>query len=125
MNSDNIRIVLVEPTHPGNIGAVARAMANMELDRLFLVAPQQFPSAEASARAAGADWILDGAQVHANLADAVADCELLIGLSARARSIDWPQLTPGDAARRATRLEDELRALGYLLEPPPDSPAGP
>ena len=52
---DNVRIVLVNPTHPGNIGAVARAMKNMGFDRLDLVAPKSFPSADATARASGAD----------------------------------------------------------------------
>jgi len=73
MTLDRIRIVLVNTTHPGNIGATARAMANMGLDRLYLVAPQTFPSGEATVRAAGADHLLERATVCESLDDAVAE----------------------------------------------------
>lgn len=92
------RIVMVQTTHAGNIGAAARAMKNMCLSQLVLVAPQAFPSAEASARASGADDLLDAARVVGSLADAVADCHVVIGASARLRSVAWPQLTPREAA---------------------------
>ena len=95
----NIRIVLVGTTHPGNIGAAARAMKNMGLTDLALVAPRIFPSDEASARAAGADDLLAAAAVHATLGDAIADCHRIIGASARLRSIRWPQLTPKECAK--------------------------
>jgi len=65
MNLDHVRIVLVRPTHPGNIGATARAMRNMGLSRLMLVEPQDFPSDTAAARAAGADDVLTSAEVFA------------------------------------------------------------
>ncbi|MEO0615350.1 MAG: RNA methyltransferase [Pseudomonadota bacterium] len=94
---DAVRIVLVGTTHPGNIGATARAMMNMSLSDLALVRPRTFPSAEAVARASGATGILDNASVHDTLADAVADCSYVIGTSARQRSIAWPQLTPREA----------------------------
>lgn len=94
----NVRIVLVQTTHPGNIGAAARAMKNMGVERLALVAPVQHPSAEASARASGADDVLQAAQVTTELADAVADCRVVIGTSARVRSVSWPVLTPREAA---------------------------
>jgi tRNA (cytidine32/uridine32-2'-O)-methyltransferase len=91
---DHVRIVLVNPTHPGNIGAAARAMKNMGLRHLSLVDPRDYPSAEATARASGADDILAAAVVHQTLDEALHDCHLVIGTSARLRTIDWPQLDP-------------------------------
>ncbi len=95
-----IRIVLVETSHPGNIGAAARAMKNMELYELALVRPACFPHAEATARAAGADDVLARARRYESLAAAVADCHLVIGTSARQRAIQWPLLTPRQCAAR-------------------------
>ena len=80
---ENVKIVLVNTTHPGNIGAAARAMKTMGMEQLALVSPGSFPSAECSARAAGADDILAGSQVFSGLEEAVADCELVFGTSAR------------------------------------------
>jgi tRNA (cytidine32/uridine32-2'-O)-methyltransferase len=99
--SADIRIVLVQTSHPGNIGAAARAMKNMCLSRLVLVQPRDYPSEEAMARASGADDLLSGARVVDTLADAIADCRVVIGTSARLRSVSWPLLTPRDAARLA------------------------
>ena len=93
-----IKIVLVDTTHPGNIGAAARAMKTMGLERLTLVSPKRFPSAECTARAAGADDVLAQAEVFSSLEEAVADCELVFGTSARTRSIAWPEVTPETAA---------------------------
>lgn len=90
----NIKIVLVETSHPGNIGAVARAMKNMNMDNLVLVAPKLFPNADATSRASGADDILSRAVVCESLEEAVADCTVVIGTSARCRTISWPELTP-------------------------------
>ena len=95
---DNIRIVLVETTHPGNIGATARAMRAMRHRNLYLVRPKIFPSAEATVRAAGADDVLAQARVVDSLADAVADCTRVIATSARERSIPWPVQTPWECA---------------------------
>ena len=95
---ENVKIVLVDTTHPGNIGAAARAMKTMGLERLALVSPKRFPSAECTARAAGADDILARARVFSSLEDAVADCGLVFGTSARTRSIAWPEVTPETAA---------------------------
>lgn len=100
--TENIRIVMVNTTHPGNIGAAARAMKNMCLSELVLVAPQAFPSEEASARASGADDVLAAARVVDTLDQAVADCRVVIGASARLRSVSWPVIAPRDAARLAT-----------------------
>ena len=96
----SIRIVLVGTTHPGNIGAVARAMKNMGLSDLALVNPRHFPHKEATARASGAIDVLEHARVFDSLADAVADCVFVAGASARSRAIDWPCLEPRECARR-------------------------
>jgi len=96
-----LRIVLVEPTHPGNVGAAARAMKAMGLDRLVLVAPKRFPGAEATARAAGADDVLHEAQVVESLDDALADCGYVLGTTARPRRIEWPVLDAREGAFRA------------------------
>jgi len=90
----NVRIVLVQTSHPGNIGAVARAMKNMSLDQLVLVRPAQFPSADATARASGADDLLARARCCDTLEEAVAECGLVIGASARLRSLPWPEYDP-------------------------------
>jgi tRNA (cytidine32/uridine32-2'-O)-methyltransferase len=87
-----IRVVLVATSHPGNIGAVARAMKTMRLHRLYLVRPKIFPSADATARATGADDVLYDAVVCDDLASAIAGCTLVVGASARSRSIEWPEL---------------------------------
>lgn len=98
-NLNNIRIVLVRTTHPGNIGASARAMKCMGLTSLYLVNPPSgFPSADATARAAGADDLLANAVVCESLEEAVRDCSLVVGTTARERSIPWPVLTPAECA---------------------------
>ena len=94
----NIRVVLVNTSHPGNIGGAARAMKNMGLSRLVLVEPQDFPSAEAVARASGASDILDAAQVVGTLEEALIDCSQVFGTSARERRIPWPLLDPRESA---------------------------
>ncbi|AZE50913.1 tRNA (cytidine(32)/uridine(32)-2'-O)-methyltransferase [Pseudomonas chlororaphis] len=93
----NIRVVLVNTSHPGNIGGAARAMKNMGLSRLVLVEPRIFPSHEADARASGATDILENAQVVATLEDALAGCTLVFGTSARDRRIPWPLLDPRES----------------------------
>ncbi|MGI9223868.1 MAG: RNA methyltransferase [Woeseiaceae bacterium] len=104
----SIRIVLVGTTHPGNIGAVARAMKNMGLEDLALVNPRYFPDKEATARASGAEDLLDNATVTESLPDAIADCVYVAGASARSRAINWPCLEPRACA---TKLLEE-RANG-------------
>ncbi len=98
---DNVRIVLVNTSHPGNIGAAARAMKNMGLSRLYLVDPQQYPANEASWRAASAKDVLETAVVVSSLEEAVADCSLVVGTSARGRRIPWPLVTPRECGERA------------------------
>ena len=104
---NRIRIVLVATSHAGNIGACARAMKTMGLKRLVLVDPLRFPDVEATARAVGAEDVLNNAQVCANLDEALADCHLVIGTSARNRRIPWPLLMPDEAAQRAVQESAE------------------
>jgi tRNA (cytidine32/uridine32-2'-O)-methyltransferase len=89
---DNIRIVLVHTSNPGNIGGVARAMKNMGLSDLWLVSPHRYPADEATWRAANAVDLLERAVVVQSFDEAVADCVLVVGSSARERSIPWPLL---------------------------------
>lgn len=98
---DNARIVLVNTTHPGNIGGVARAMKNMGLSQLYLVKPKTFPDEQAVWRAASALDVLDNAIVVETLEEAVADCGLVIGTSARGRRIPWPLVNPRVCAEKA------------------------
>jgi TrmH family RNA methyltransferase len=85
MDSPDIRIVLVAPSHPGNIGAAARAMKNMGLSALVLVRPKEFPHPEATARASGADDVLAAARVVASLGAALEGCGFIAATSARER----------------------------------------
>ena len=96
----NIRIVLVETSHPGNIGAVARAMKNMCLQSLYLVRPKQYPDSHAMARSSGAIDVLNNAFVCDSLSEALSDCRLVIAASARSRSISWPTTTAPEAAQK-------------------------
>ena len=94
---DAPRVVLVGTQHPGNIGSAARAMKTMGLRRLDLVAPERFPDPEAFALSAGAADVLDEARVHATLAEALADCRLVVATTARQRSVPMPEYSPRDA----------------------------
>lgn len=100
---DNMRVVLVNTSHPGNIGAAARAIKNMGLERLFLVAPREFPADRAVWRAANAVDVLNKAVVVETLDEAIGDCGLVIGSSARERSIPWPSLEPRECGERMWR----------------------
>jgi TrmH family RNA methyltransferase len=98
--SPNIRIVLVEPSHPGNIGAVARAMKNMALEELVLVRPKQFPHAEAIARASGADDVLERARVVETLAEGLDGCGFVAATTSRDRDQNFRVLDVRDASER-------------------------
>lgn len=86
---ENIRVVMVHTSHSGNIGAAARAMKNMSISQLYLVSPSDFPSVESSVRASHAVDIVNQATVTETLQEAIADCELVIGTSARERTLSW------------------------------------
>ena len=103
----DIRIVLVDPTHPGNVGAAARAMKTMGLEDLVLVRPAEFPSYEAERRAVAAADVLERARVVDDLSDAVGDCALVIGTTGRAREYAHPVL---DAREAGPRIVAEAKA---------------
>jgi len=104
--SNPIRFVLCETSHPGNIGAAARAIKTMGFSDMVLVNPQRFPSTEAHARASGAADVLAAARVVDSLEEAVADCGLVVGTSARRRSLRWPELNPRECAATALDAAD-------------------
>jgi len=136
MKLANIRIVMIETSHPGNIGACARAMKNMGLHQLYLVKPERFPHNDATARAAGADDLLQQAVVCDDLNEALSGCSVVVGASARRRSIAWPELDPRQCAqmlsphseqgevavifgRESSGLtNEELDRCGYLVHIP-------
>jgi tRNA (cytidine32/uridine32-2'-O)-methyltransferase len=111
---ENVRIVLVNTSHPGNIGSVARAMKTMGLTELCLVAPLQYPHDKAFEMASGAADILDQAMVVETLDEAIADCTLVVGTSARMRTIPWPLLTPSKLAH-TMRQEPATSQMAVLF----------
>ncbi|TDF34866.1 tRNA (cytosine(32)/uridine(32)-2'-O)-methyltransferase TrmJ [Alteromonadaceae bacterium M269] len=97
---ENIRIILVNTSHTGNIGAAARAMKTMGLSQLYLVDPVNEPDGKASAMSAGASDILANAKTVQTLSEAIADCGLVVGTSARSRTHAWPMLDPSSCAEK-------------------------
>ncbi len=95
----NIRVVLTRTSHPGNIGAAARALKTMGLSALYLVNPRVFPDPEAEARAAGARDVLQHVQVHASLAAALSGCVLAVAASSRQRELRHEMMNARQAAR--------------------------
>ncbi len=113
---DNIRIILVETTHPGNIGATARAMKTMRLSRLFLVRPTQaFPNAESTARAAGADDLLTNAHIVSSLDAALADCNLIIGTSSRLRRLQVSLLNPHQCGQKIITTAKQAQQVAIIF----------
>lgn len=106
---ENIRIVLINTSHPGNIGAAARAMKTMGLSELYLVAPRYFPDPRATEMASSATDIVDRAMVVTDLDQALAGCHLVIGTSARSRSLSWPMLAPREMAEKALQESKKNR----------------
>ena len=107
MKLQNIRIVMVATSHPGNVGAAARAMHNMGISRLALVDPQCPIGDIAYARASGANVILDNRETHADLRSAIADCSHVVATTARRRSLPWPELDPREMAEEVFTLDDD------------------
>ena len=104
ISNKNIKIVLVNPSHPGNIGGAARAMKTMNLSELVLVNPKEFPDPRAVWRAAGAQDVLSNAKVVSSLDEAIADCHFIIGTSARGRRIPWPIVDARECAHQVWSL---------------------
>ncbi len=109
MKLDNISIVMVGTTHPGNVGAAARAMHNMCLNRLIMVSPICQVGEISFARAAGAHSILDQRITVDTMEEAIQDCELVIGSTARSRSLSWPELSPAAMAKKTWSLDDNSK----------------
>ena len=116
LDPERLTIVLVRPQSPGNIGSVARAMRNMGLHRLALVAPERFPHLEARMMACGAEELLSKAQVHDTLATAIASCHWLVGTSARRRRYRHAPLTPMALAEKLPVLCRDYH-VGILFGP--------
>ncbi|MCC6212304.1 MAG: RNA methyltransferase [Burkholderiales bacterium] len=132
----SLRIVLCRPSHPGNIGAAARAMKTMGLSDLRLVTPEKFPAPEAQWMATHAQDVLQGAKIHAGLGEAIADCVAAFALSARPREWSTQVLDARAAAARAAALDgpvafvfgneqagltnEEMLACQYLVHIPSD-----
>ena len=118
-NSSNlfpgVRVILVETTHPGNIGAAARAMKNMGMTELVLVNPYDFPNKKAIYRSASAEDVVKSARVVATLEEALADCQLVIGTSARDRRIPWPMLTPRECGEHVSVADSSGKLVGLLF----------
>lgn len=112
---DNIRIVLVNTSHPGNIGGAARAMKNMGLSRLYLVAPKDFPSEKAVWRAASALDVLDKVVVVETLDEAIEGCGLVVGTSARGRRIPWPMVDPRECGERCWQEAAQQQDVALLF----------
>lgn len=113
--SAHIRFVLVGTQHPGNIGAAARAMKTMGLARLVLVAPEKPLDEDAFRRSAGAEDVLGDAPVYATLAEAVADCRLVLGCTARARRVQLEELLPEVAGQRAVAKAGEPAEVAFVF----------
>jgi tRNA (cytidine32/uridine32-2'-O)-methyltransferase len=111
---NNIRIILVNTSHPGNIGSAARAMKTMGLSSLYLVSPQQFPHQKANELAAGALDVVQNAIVVETLDEAIADCSFIVGTSVRSRTIPWPMLMPREFAEKA-REEAATQKIAILF----------
>ena len=108
LDLSRVHVVLVNTSHPGNIGAAARALKNMGIPNLRLVDPRDYPSDVALWRAVSATDVLERAKVFPTLVDAVADCSMVIGASARSRRMPWPMLSPRQCAIYV--LAETLRA---------------
>ena len=106
--SSNINIVLVNTSHPGNIGSTARAMKTMGLNQLTLVSPKEFPSKIANAKAVGCTDILDNAKVTTLLSEAVCNSKLIVGFSARSRKSNIPSLSIDNLNKLLSHYDDEV-----------------
>lgn len=112
---DQLRVVLVETSHTGNMGSVARAMKTMGISQLYLVNPQVAPDSQAIALAAGASDIIQRAVIVNSLAQAIGDCRLVLATSARSRTLSWPLLTPSQAASQAIAVAEQAAPVALLF----------
>lgn len=101
---ENIRIILVETSHTGNMGSTARAMKTMGLSNLYLVNPLVQPDSHSIALSAGASDVIGNAAIVSTLDEALAGCELVIGTSARSRTLSWPMVEPRECGERCVKM---------------------
>jgi tRNA (cytidine32/uridine32-2'-O)-methyltransferase len=110
-----VQIVLVETSHPGNIGSVARAMKNMGLSNLVLINPKKFPHDEATALAGNAGDVLEKAKIFGSIKEAVKNSKIIFATSARERTIEWPVASAKDAAQEINQLAAEGLEVSILF----------
>ncbi|MDO7578092.1 MAG: RNA methyltransferase [SAR86 cluster bacterium] len=110
-----VQIVLVETSHPGNIGSVARAIKNMGLSRLILINPKKFPHDEATALAGNAGDVLEKAKIFGSIEEAVKNSKIIFATSARERTIEWPVASAKDAAQEINQLAAEGLEVSILF----------
>ena len=113
--SNLINIVLIETSHPGNIGSVARAMKTMGLKNLLLINPRKFPSGDANALSGNAIDILEKAKVYKNLKDAIKDSTFVYATSARVRTIQWPTKNAQDAAEEIVKQVSANKKISIIF----------
>lgn len=113
---ERIKIVMVEPSHPGNIGAAARAIKTMGLSQLVLVSPKSFPSSDATFRAAGADDVLEDALVVKELKAGLSGCDWVIGASVRERTLTRTMYRPRGCAEAIAKQDDRQVAIVFGRE---------
>ncbi len=101
---ENIRVILVETSHTGNMGSTARAMKTMGLTNLYLVNPLVQPDSHSIALSAGASDVIGNARIVNTLDEALAGCELVIGTSARSRTLSWPMVEPRECGERCVEI---------------------
>lgn len=109
---ENVRIVLVSTSHTGNMGSAARAMKTMGLSDLYFVSPLSPPDGKSTALAAGAADVLQNATIVDDLTSAIEDCSLVVGTSARSRTLSWPMLTARECGKK---LVEESQASKVAL----------
>ncbi|MBT4492155.1 MAG: tRNA (cytosine(32)/uridine(32)-2'-O)-methyltransferase TrmJ [Gammaproteobacteria bacterium] len=110
-----VKVILIETSHPGNIGAAARAMKNMGLTELVLVNPHDYPNQKSIFRAVSAGDVVRDAQVVGSVDEAIADCQLVIGTSARDRRVPWPMLSPRECGVRVAAAAEASQKVGLMF----------
>ena len=113
MSLSSIHIILVEPSHPGNIGSSARVMKTMGIDKLSLVRPKSFPHPDAVSLAAGADSVLEECQVYESLSDALQTAQFVLGCSARKRTLHHEVYSPEAAAQLCLNQTNQEIAIVF------------
>lgn len=115
LKSELINIVLVETSHPGNIGSVARAMKTMGLSKLSLINPRKFPSGEANALSGNATDILENAQVYKTIEDAIKTSTFVYATSSRNRTIQWPTVNVEEGAELILNQTTAKKEISILF----------